>query len=137
MHCVLLVIALAVYVMVLHLGMVIQASSERHRHLDDDVRKSYTTAMVVAYVLSAIVTVMFCAYRRDKKHLVSYWATAVIIFFGGSYAIYRAFPKKVNIYASAYHIRSNRANATGKIHMFALFASLITYCMAKLTLSST
>ncbi len=135
MHCVLLVIAAAVYVTVLHLGLVISASTERERSMEAEVRKTYNTAMIVSYVLAALATIAFCLYRRDKSHLLSFWATAMILFFGGSYAIYKAYPKKVDVLPTPHYVRVNRSDAMSKVHLFALFSAVITYCTAKLTLT--
>lgn len=100
MHNPLLVVAIAAYVTVVHLGMLIASlllpelapcnAPSNYK----DVKARRGVAAGVAYASAAVTAIVFGVMRRAKaKTHITYWATLLILIFGLSFAIYTAFPK--------------------------------------------
>ena len=141
MHNPLLVVAIAAYVTLIHLGMLVGMSIS-HKWSGDDkekkaIKKRRTVAAAVAYVVALAATLYFAIARQSKaKTHVTYWATLLIMFFGLSYAVYTIFPK---VYASDptpedQKARTYKGQVANVVHALALLGAAITWFTAKFTM---
>ena len=142
MHNPLIVISIAAYVTLIHLGMLV-GMSVIHKSSSNDsekrkIRKRRSIAALVAYIIALIVALGFAFMRQEKaKTHLTYWATIFILFFGVSYAIYSIIPK---VYAEDPTAEDQKTKMTlGRVanivHAMALIGALLTYVTARFTMT--
>lgn len=144
MHNPLLVIAIAVFVTVVHVGMLLAALSMPARAAGHDdpaqvaMRRRRGMAAGVAYAVAAAAAIGYGVMRRDRAHThVTYWAALLILFFGLSYAVYSAVPKLAAppaTGADAVAARQKWLDASAVVHMVALALAVLSWLVAARTL---
>ena len=139
MHNPRIVVTLAVWFIVIHVGHMIVMGFNKNfktyaaRECPDDgaVRRRRVAAGLTAYAIALIAALAYFITRREKADRITYWAVGAIVFFGLAEAVYMAWPKLYrNDPTPADQQRQRRgARLSESVHVVALLSAIVAWVL--------
>jgi uncharacterized membrane protein len=142
MHTPLMVVAIAAFFVLLHLGhifgmLIVQKPELTVTDEDREVKERRGAAAGIAYGLAAAAALVYGLTQQIKAGRVTYWATIAILFFGLSTVIYAIVPKIYHKDPTAEyqerHVRAARLSNT--VTAVALFGAVGAWAIARGTMA--
>ncbi len=135
MHNPLVVLSLAAYCTLLHVGMMIAMpiAMRGNGKPSGPVHRRRAMAAALAYVVGIVAAVVFgIQNRRRARTHATFWAVILLLLFGLSYAVYSAVPKVYAEVAAPEDMqrRARAGRAATVVHAIALVGAIIVYFAA-------